>query len=181
MDSSDEMIIINILKIGTIVSNPSSTRPCPLFTRISYKPTVRLFKDTSTHDPENKSPNLLIVQNTDAAKSVAFQMLDETIVCDRICYLSQYDRVLLCEVNEENSISDVTDTSIFNELPSGATMFLQMSIDKALSQLLFFACQQRKQDLLVTLGNFESLGWKLAGTPRGVVGLELGERGLLLS
>ena len=60
-------------------------------------------------------------------------------------------------------------------------MFLQMSIDKALSQLLFFACQQRKQDLLVTLGNFESLGWKLAGTPRGVVSLELSERGLLLS
>ena len=95
-------------------------------------------------------------------------MLDETIVCDRLCYLSQYDRVLLCEVDKENSISDITDTSIFNELPSGATMFLQMSIDKALSQLLFFACQQRKQDLLVTLGNFESLGWKLAGTPRGV-------------
>ena len=60
-------------------------------------------------------------------------------------------------------------------------MFLQMSIDKALSQLLFFACQQRKQDLLVTLGSFESLGWKLAGTPRGVVSLQLGERGLLLS
>ena len=51
MDDNGEMSIINIPKIGTIVSTPSSTKPCPLFTKISYKPIMRLFKDTSTHNP----------------------------------------------------------------------------------------------------------------------------------
>ena len=46
-------------------------------------------------------------------------------------FLQQYDRVLICEITADNNY-EITDTATFEELLSGATMFLQLAMDRAL-------------------------------------------------
>ena len=176
------LILENIPTVGTIVGEPSSNNTCPLFRQVTRAPKIQHFEDKSSG--KDKGPDLLIVKQHGALeddKSVALQLLQEISTCNRKCWTSQYRQILICWVNRNEDQGAALDKEVLSQLPSGAWSFFEINLDRSLSRLLYSICLERRKDLQNTLNNFPALGWKILGTRRGVISLEIGERGILLA
>ena len=101
-------------------------------------------------------PAILVISPTTSSKDVALQMNQAMTICDKKCWYTQTTDLIVCEASDLTDLKQDSDT--FEELSSGAHLFLQRNLDTNIGRLLLNICNQRRVNLLKPLKNFEDKG-----------------------
>ena len=174
VDEEGNAVKEGIQGTGTIIIHADDLPSCPLLTAISnqeYAMEVLMDKNNSSHS------DILIVRSD--SKQVAFQLLQDIKICRRHCQQTQFYNIIACSREEEDNIN--IDEDIFQEIPSGAAIFLQVQTSPSIAGILHQLCVQSQQEMQHILADFEQQGWRLVGNRRGTLAVSLAETGLLLT
>ena len=115
---------------------------------------------------EQDIPNIMIL-NIDTFeslgnKTVAFQLNEMITACERKCYKTQIEGILICEakqnhvINERNEMSDGNRKTL-KHIGSFGLNHLQINIASSIGTLLYDICLQRRQIIQQALTNFENM------------------------
>ena len=154
-----------------------------------YKQEGRLYESVR-RNKDSSTPNVVTLKlelpETSGEKLVAFQLQEPIKACNKACFTTQIEDLLICKFNSSETKNarykrENEASRILSQIGSFGINHLQIHIGETIGAILYDICLQRRGSILNTLTNFDKNGANLiAPEDKNFKVFKRGETGYIL-